>query len=195
MPEISDKAQVLLDYLKRRETSYPPTVRDICRDLKIKSTSTVHKYLTELADNGLIEKGDRLNRAISLPEKRSINVPLVGVVTAGQPILAFEQVETYVPFECGKGLLQSELFALRVRGESMINAGILDGDIIIVRRTPVADNGDIVVALLGDEATVKRFYKEDGHFRLQPENDTMEPIFADSLVILGRVIALKREYD
>lgn len=195
MPEISERAQELLDYLKSRDADYPPTVREICRDLRIKSTSTVHKYLTELADNGLIEKGDRLNRAISVPQKRSVSVPLIGVVTAGRPILAFEEVETYVPFEGGRGIPAGELFALRVRGESMINAGILDGDIIIVRKTPAAENGDIVVALLGEEATVKRFYKEGGRFRLQPENDTMEPIYTDSLVILGRVIALKREYD
>lgn len=194
MPEISQKAQRVLDYIQERiEEGFPPSVREICAALGIKSTSTAHKYLTELQENGLIEKGDKLNRAITLPGGRNVRVPLLGTVTAGAPILAVEEVEDYIPYRSG-GLAASELFALRVRGESMIKVGILDGDVIIVRKTATAHNGDIVVALLGDEATVKRFYKEHGGYRLQPENDTMDPIYTDSVTILGRVTALMREY-
>ena len=185
MQEISQKARQVLEYLTQRESSIPPTVREIGAALQIKSTSTVHKYLTELAAAGYIEKGDKMNRAISLPQ--------LGVVTAGQPILAVEDIEGYVPYQGGR-YPANELFALRVRGESMIEAGILSGDIIIVHRTPAAQNGEIVVALVEDEATVKRFYKENGHYRLQPENSTMEPIIVDSVLILGKVVALLREY-
>ncbi len=193
MPEVSQKAQRVYDYIRERiEEGIPPSVREICTALGIKSTSTAHKYLTELQNCGLIEKGDKLNRAITLPGGRSVRVPLLGTVTAGQPILAVESVEDYIPFR--SGLAASELFALHVRGESMIQAGILDGDVIVVHRTPSAANGEIVVALVGDEATVKRFYKENGGYRLQPENDTMEPIYVDSVTILGKVVALIREY-
>ncbi len=198
MPDISPKAQLVLEYVRQRiEEGFPPSVREICSQLNIKSTSTAHKYLTELQENGLIEKGDKLNRAIRLPRDhgaRSLRVPLLGTVTAGQPILAVEQVEDYIPYRT-RCAGDSQLFALHVRGDSMINAGILDGDIIIVRRTPTAENGEIVVALLEDEATVKRFYKEDGRYRLQPENDALEPIYADEVSILGKVIALYREFD
>ena len=194
MPEISQKARQVLEYLTQRESSIPPTVREIGAALQIKSTSTVHKYLTELAAAGYIEKGDKMNRAISLPQQQqSARVPLLGVVTAGQPILAVEDIEGYVPYQGGH-YPAGELFALRIRGESMIDAGILNGDIIIVHRTPAARNGEIVVALVDDEATVKRFYKENGHYRLQPENRTMEPIIVDSVLILGKVVALLREY-
>lgn len=193
MPEISEKARQVLEYLSQRESNIPPSVREIGAALQIKSTSTVHKYLTELAAAGYIEKGDKMNRAISLPRPSSTQVPLLGVVTAGQPILAVEEVEGYVPFQSGR-YPANELFALRVRGESMIEAGIFDGDIIIIHRTPSARNGEIVVALVEDEATVKRFYKENGHYRLQPENSTMEPIIVDSVAILGKVVALMREF-
>lgn len=195
MPEISQKAQRVLEYIQERiEEGIPPSVREICAALGIKSTSTAHKYLTELQENGLIEKGDKLNRAITLPGGgRNVRVPLLGTVTAGAPILAVEAVEDYIPYRSG-GLAASELFALRVRGESMIKVGILDGDVIIVRKTTTAQNGEIVVALLEDEATVKRFYKEKGGYRLQPENDAMEPIYTESVTILGRVTALMREY-
>ena len=195
MPDLNPKALEILDYIRDRiDQGLPPSVREICAALEIKSTSTAHKYLTELQEHGLIEKGDRMNRAITLPEERSLRVPLLGTVTAGQPILAVEEVEGYVPFR-GQGLSSKDLFALRVRGESMIKAGILDGDIVIIRKTPTAENGQIVVALVEDEATVKRFYKENGHYRLQPENDAMEPIYVDSVSILGRVVALLREYE
>ena len=174
MADMNPKALQILDYIRDRiDEGLPPSVREICAALDIKSTSTAHKYLGELRERGLIEKGDRLNRAITLPDDRSVRVPLVGTVTAGQPILAVEEIEGYIPYR-SRHLHSRDLFALRVRGESMINAGILDGDIVVVRRTPTAENGDIVVALVEDEATVKRFYKEKGHFRLQPENDEME---------------------
>ena len=195
MADMNPKALQILDYIRDRiDEGLPPSVREICAALDIKSTSTAHKYLGELRERGLIEKGDRLNRAITLPDDRSVRVPLVGTVTAGQPILAVEEIEGYIPYR-SRHLHSREHFALRVRGESMINAGILDGDIVVVRRTPTAENGDIVVALVEDEATVKRFYKEKGHFRLQPENDEMEPIIVDSVSILGRVISLIREYE
>lgn len=194
MADMNPKALQILDYIRDRiDEGLPPSVREICAALDIKSTSTAHKYLGELRERGLIEKGDRLNRAITLPDDRNVRVPLVGTVTAGQPILAVEEIEGYIPYR-SRHLHSRDLFALRVRGESMINAGILDGDIVVVRRTPTAENGDIVVALVEDEATVKRFYKEKGHFRLQPENDEMEPIIVDSVSILGRVISLMREY-
>lgn len=195
MADLNPKALQILDYIRDRiDEGLPPSVREICAALDIKSTSTAHKYLGELQERGLIEKGSRLNRAITLPDDRSVRVPLVGTVTAGQPILAVEEIEGYIPYR-SRSLHSRDLFALRVRGESMINAGILDGDIVIIRRTPTAENGDIVVALVEDEATVKRFYKEKGHYRLQPENDTMEPIIVSSVSILGRVISLVREYE
>lgn len=195
MADMNPKALQILDYIRDRiDEGLPPSVREICAALDIKSTSTAHKYLGELRERGLIEKGDRLNRAITLPDDRNLRVPLVGTVTAGQPILAVEEVEGYIPYR-SRSLHSRDLFALRVRGESMINAGILDGDIVIIRRTPAAENGDIVVALVEDEATVKRFYKEKGHYRLQPENDTMEPIIVESVAILGRVVSLIREYE
>ena len=195
MADLNPKALQILEYIRDRiDDGLPPSVREICAALDIKSTSTAHKYLGELQERGLIEKSSHLNRAITLPDDRSIRVPLVGTVTAGQPILAVEEIEGYMPFR-SRSLHSKDLFALRVRGESMIDAGILDGDIVIIRRTPAAENGDIVVALVEDEATVKRFYKEAGHYRLQPENDTMEPIIVDSVSILGRVISLVREYE
>ena len=195
MADMNPKALQILNYIRDRiDDGLPPSVREICAALDIKSTSAAHKYLGELQERGLIEKSSHLNRAITLPDDRSIRVPLVGTVTAGQPILAVEEIEGYIPFR-SRSLHSKDLFALRVRGESMIDAGILDGDIVIIRRTPAAENGDIVVALVEDEATVKRFYKEAGHYRLQPENDTMEPIIVDSVSILGRVISLVREYE
>ena len=195
MADMNPKALQILNYIRDRiDDGLPPSVREICAALDIKSTSTAHKYLGELQERGLIEKSSHLNRAITLPDDRSIRVPLVGTVTAGQPILAVEEIEGYIPFR-SRSLYSKDRFALRVQGESMIDAGILDGDIVIIRRTPAAENGDIVVALVEDEATVKRFYKEAGHYRLQPENDTMEPIIVDSVSILGRVISLVREYE
>lgn len=192
---LHDLANKIYQYiLSRSSDDIPPTVREICADLGIKSTSTVHKYLNELCEEGLIVKQDGQNRTIKLPHKSAVTVPVLGTVTAGTPITAIENIESYISFSGYRGN-PSELFALKVRGESMINAGIFDGDTLVVRRTPYAENGDIVIAMIEDEATVKRFYKEKGHFRLQPENDTMDPIIVDEVSILGRVIACIRVYE
>ena len=193
MRELTTKESAVFDLILRSiEKGVIPSVREIGAELGIKSTSSVHRYLTSLEEKGYIERGDGLNRSIRLPGSQVSHIPVLGVVTAGQPILAVESVEEYIPVQLRGN--SKELFALRVRGESMIKAGILDGDLIIARRTPTAENGEIVVALIDDEATVKRFYKENGGFRLQPENDTMEPIYTDHLMILGRVVGLQREY-
>lgn len=193
MRELTTKESAVFDLIRRSiEKGVIPSVREIGAELGIKSTSSVHRYLTSLEEKGCIERGDGLNRSIRLPGSQVSHIPVLGVVTAGQPILAVESVEEYIPVQLRGN--SKELFALRVRGESMIKAGILDGDLIIARRTPTAENGEIVVALIDDEATVKRFYKENGGFRLQPENDTMEPIYTDHLMILGRVVGLQREY-
>ena len=193
MRELTTKESAVFDLIRRSiEKGVIPSVREIGAELGIKSTSSVHRYLTSLEEKGYIERGDGLNRSIRLPGSQVSHIPVLGVVTAGQPILAVESVEEYIPVQLRGN--SKELFALRVRGESMIKAGILDGDLIIARRTPTAENGENVVALIDDEATVKRFYKENGGFRLQPENDTMEPIYTDHLMILGRVVGLQREY-
>ena len=192
--------QKILSYINERiSEGVPPSIREICAALSIKSTSTVHRYLKSLEDKGLLMRGQNLNRSIRLASSgserdRTLNVPLIGTVTAGQPILAVEEIEGYVPFRTDR-YRSDELFALHVRGESMINAGILDDDIVIARKTPVARNGEIVVALIEDEATVKTFYKEKGHYRLQPENDTMDPIIVDSVAILGKVVSLLRFFE
>lgn len=193
MRELTPKESAVFDLIRRSiENGIIPSVREIGAELGIKSTSSVHRYLTSLEEKGYIERGDGLNRSIRLPGSQVSHIPVLGVVTAGQPILAVESIEEYIPVQLRGN--SKELFALRVRGESMIKAGILDGDLIIARRTPTAENGEIVVALIDDEATVKRFYKENGGFRLQPENDEMEPIYTDHLVVLGRVVGLQREY-
>ena len=159
----------------------------------IKSTSTVHYYLKELVDEGYIVKDDLKKRTIKLPGSSTFAVPLLGTVTAGIPITAIEEIEEYLPVPNLSGNPE-DYFALHVRGESMINAGILDGDIVVVRKTPVCRNGDIVVALIDDEATVKRFYREKDHFRLMPENPDFEPIIVEEMTILGKVAALIRNY-
>ena len=196
MKPLTKSQQKVYDYIKDCLTeSRIPSVREICNATGLKSTSTVHLHLKTLEERGLIERDHGMNRCIRLPgAEKAASVPVMGRVTAGMPILAVEDVEGYVTvsetFRRGR-----ELFALRVVGESMINAGILDGDTVIVHRTPTAENGEIVVALVGEEATVKRFYKEKGHFRLQPENDSFEPIIVDEVVLLGKVIALFRNFD
>lgn len=195
MKPLSKSQQKILDFLKEcAKEGRMPSVREICTEIGLSSTSTVHHHLTALEEKGFITREKGLNRCIRLSDEemeRSNGVPVLGRVAAGYPILAVEDVECYVPVpdELKRG---RELFALRVQGESMIDAGILDNDIVIVHRTPVATNGEIVVALVGDEATVKRFYKENGHYRLQPENDLFEPIIVDEVVILGKVISLVR---
>ncbi len=196
MKPLTKSQQKVYDYITQcAQEQRVPSVREICAATGLKSTSTVHLHLKTLEERGLIEREHGYNRCIKVSGMdRSTSVPVLGRVTAGMPILAVEEIETYIPIS--ESLRRGrELFALRVMGESMINAGILDGDIVVVHRTPVANNGDIVVAMIEDEATVKRFYKEEGHFRLQPENDAFEPIIADEVVLLGTVVALYRTFD
>lgn len=194
MPMISEMGSRVLAYLQEKSCQgLTPSVREICEDLGIRSTSTAHKYVKELEKAGYLQLRPGARRNILMKTGKVVRVPLVGMVTAGVPILAVEAIEGYIPIE-EEGAAGEELFALRVRGESMINAGILSGDIIIVQHTVAAENGDIVVALIEDEATVKRFYKENGHYRLQPENDAMSPILVDEVSILGKVIRLVRNY-
>lgn len=189
---LTAKEFAILSLLRRRveEDGIVPTVREICAHLQIKSTSTVHRCLDGLESKGFITRESGRNRAIRVNGPRISRVPIVGTVTAGQPILATQLIEDYVPFS-GDG---EGLFALHVKGDSMIDAGILDGDLVIVRRCSSAQNGEIVVAMIDDEATVKRFYKENGQYRLQPENSSLQPIFCSKVDILGKVIALHRQY-
>ena len=196
MAKIEAKLNELYNYVKNYQdlNGYPPTVRDICKDLSIKSTATAHYYLEKLSDRGLIKKNDDKKRAISIASrKNSFEVPLVGTVTAGTPILAVENLEDYYPlpleFKTGE-----TLFMLKVKGDSMINAGILDGDKIVVKQQETAENGEIVVALLDDSATVKRFYKKENYYILHPENDQMEDIIVDNVSILGVVVGLTRKF-
>lgn len=181
--------------LKRLGEGYSPTVREICEDLNISSTSTVHGDLHYLVNKGMINMEEGRNRTIRLPGPPNAHVPLLGTVTAGLPILAVENIEQYIPVALMTGMDSEGLFALRVKGDSMKDAAILDHDIVIVQQTPVAENSEIVVALLDDEATVKRFYKENGHFRLQPENDDFDPIIVDELEVLGKVVSVIRFYS
>ena len=198
MKEINSTQKKIYEFLaERTQNGVPPSVREICAAVGLKSTSSVQANLIALEKAGYIERDPMLKRSIRVlgpAADDTTKVPLVGTVTAGMPILAVEQIEGYVPY-AGTVSKDKSLFALRVKGESMINAGIFDGDIIIIEKTPVAQNGEIVVALIEDEATVKTFYKENGHFRLQPENDTMSPIIVDEVAILGKVKALIRNYN
>lgn len=192
---LKDKEIEVFNYIKSRlSDGLSPSVREIMDAMGFKSTSTAHRYIETLVNEGLIEKTGNLNRTLRLPNSGTTSVPVMGTVTAGQPITAVEDITGYIGFEA-PGVDPQELFALKIRGESMINAGILDGDIVIVKRVNYAENGDIVVAFIDrEEATVKTFYKEKGHYRLQPENDTMEPIIVDEVEVLGKVIGLKRYY-
>ncbi len=196
MKELNETQKRIYEYLAEQvQRGVPPTVREIGKAVGLKSTSTVQLYLDVLEEAGYIERNPLHKRSIRVKGEHEpvTQVPLIGTVTAGMPILAVESIEGYIPF--GSNASEDRtLFALRVRGESMINAGILSGDIVIVEKTPTAENGDIVVALIEDEATVKRFYKENGHFRLQPENDDYAPIITSELLILGKVVALQRVY-
>lgn len=185
----------VFNFIKSRlSAGISPSVREIMEAMEFKSTSTAHRYINILVNKGLLEKTGNINRSLRIPNLSVTSVPILGTVTAGQPITAIEDITGYVGFEA-PSVNPSELFALKIRGESMINAGILDGDTVIVRKTEYAENGDIVVALLGgEEATVKRFFKEKGYYRLQPENDAMKPIITPAVKILGVVIGLKRYY-
>ncbi|MBR6872016.1 MAG: transcriptional repressor LexA [Ruminococcus sp.] len=191
--KLSENEKKVYDYVKQRiEDGYAPSIREICAEFGFRSTSTAHRYINSLKDKGLLEKGENLNRAIKLTGARQTLVPVLGTVTAGQPITAVEDITGYISFVPNKTYTYP-LFALKVRGESMINAAILDGDVVIAEQVPVVANGEIAVCLVeGESATVKRFYKENGTYRLQPENDTMEPIYSDSVSILGKVIAVVR---
>jgi repressor LexA len=190
---LNEKAKAIYEYIKEcTSDGIPPTVREICSALNLKSTSTAHRYINILVEEGLLEKSDKLNRALRLSGKGATRVPLMGTVTAGQPITAIEDITDYINFQEDRHYA-NPLFALNIRGESMINAGILDGDIVIVEQASTARNNDIVIALVDDtDATCKRFFKENGHYRLQPENDTMDPIIVDEVKILGKVIAVLR---
>jgi len=201
LEELNKREREILDFIKSiiNERGYPPSVREIGFAVGLRSSSTVHGYLNSLEKKGYIRRDPSKPRAIEITDgtspvsKQMVNVPLVGRITAGTPILAEEVVEDVYPLPLD--LIQSEdTFMLNVTGESMINVGILDGDKLIVRKQSYANNGDIVVALLEDEATVKTFYKEADHIRLQPENDYMDPIICDNVVILGKVIGLIRHY-
>ena len=191
---LNEKQQKVLKYVQDcAQNGLPPSVREICNATGIKSTSTVHGYLSLLEREGYINRESGLNRAIRMPGQNVARIPLLGKVTAGMPILAVQEVEDYVPYSGGR-YPASEMFALRVSGTSMINAGILDNDIVIVHRTPVAQNGDIIVALVGDEATVKRVYWENNQVRLQPENPEFAPIIVNEVVVLGKVVSLLRTF-
>lgn len=189
----------VFDYLKEqiREKGYPPSVREICAALGFKSTSSAHQYIARLAEKGYIDKGDLKTRAIKIVgDEPTISIPVVGKVAAGEPILAQENIEDY--FSIGESFfsqsdLKNDTFILKVQGESMINAGINNGDYIIVTKQYTARNGQIVVAMIDGNATVKTFYKEKDHVRLQPENDTMEPIIVKDVQIVGKVVGLFRK--
>ncbi len=192
--KITETERKTYEYIKQciEELGYPPSVREICAHCSFKSTSTAHRAINSLTEKGLLKKKDNLNRAIGLAGSANVKVPLVGTVTAGMPITAIEQITDYIDFNPGRSY-DGELFALKVRGDSMINAAILDGDTVIAEQTDTVENGEIAVVLVnGDSATVKRFYKENGHFRLQPENETMDPIITANASILGRVVAVIR---
>ena len=198
--KISKKQLEILEYIKSQilERGFPPAVREICEAVNLTSTSSVHSHLETLEKNGYIRRDPTKPRAIEILEdnfnltrREMVNVPIVGQVAAGEPILAQQNIENYFPIPVDF-MPNSQTFLLKVKGESMINAGILDGDMVLVEETPAASNGDMVVALVDDGATVKTFYKEEGIFRLQPENDFMDPIIVKEITILGKVIGVFR---
>ncbi|SHE37918.1 repressor LexA [Seinonella peptonophila] len=205
MSKLSSRQQAILDYILRnvREKGYPPSVREIGEAVGLASSSTVHGHLSRLEQKGYIRRDPTKPRAIEVlktgnqhPQKipNSVLVPLVGKVTAGEPITAVENIEDYYPLPQKLANNESNLFILSIQGESMVNAGIFDGDYVVVRQQRSADNGDIVVAMTPEgEATVKRFFKEKSHIRLQPENDRMHPIILPDVTILGKVVSLIRE--
>lgn len=195
MKPLTKSQQKIYDFLKNRsQYGIPPSVREICAATGLKSTSTVHAHLKALENLGYISRDAGLNRAIHIEGcEQTAQVPILGKVTAGLPILAVEEIQGYLPITASQQRGR-ELFALTVQGESMKNAGILDGDYVVVERTPTARDGDIVVALIEDEATVKRLYRETDCVRLQPENDAFEPIYAKEVIILGKVVSVVRYY-
>ncbi len=202
---LSDKQIKILQYIKNELTlrGYPPSIREICKAVGLSSTSSVHAHLNTLEEKGYLKKGSNKRRALELidvddiccnmPKKEIVNVPIIGTVTAGQPILAVENVDDTLPISIDF-VGNKESYVLKVKGESMIDAGILDGDYVVVNQQNTAKNGDIVVALIDDSATVKTFYKEKDHIRLQPENKSMDPILIKEPYILGVVKAVVRKY-
>lgn len=201
--KITAKQNAILEYIKEcvLKKGYPPSVREICEAVHLKSTSSVHSHLETLEEKGYIRRDPTKPRTIEIideefnPSRRELySVPLVGTVAAGQPILAEQNISDYFPIPADM-LPNGEVFMLEVKGESMVNAGILNGDKVIVQMQNTARNGEMVVALLEDSATVKTFYKENGHFRLQPENDHMDPIIADDVQIMGKVIGVFRMFS
>ena len=201
--KITEKHSQILEYIKSEilNKGYPPSVRDICQAVNLKSTSSVHSHLETLEKNGYIRRDPTKPRTIeiiddnfNLVRREVVNVPMVGTVAAGQPILAIENIDNYFPIP-SEYMPNEETFMLKVKGESMINAGILDGDNILVKRQNTAKNGDMVVALVDDSATVKTFYKENGHIRLQPENDNMDPIIVPTCEIIGKVFGVFRFFN
>ena len=201
--KISKKQLEILEYIKSEilRIGYPPAVREFCEAVNLKSTSSVHSHLETLEKNGYIRRDPTKPRAIeiiddtfNLTRREMVNVPIVGQVAAGEPILAEQNITNYFPIPI-EFMPNNETFLLTVKGESMINAGILDGDMVLVESTSVASNGEMVVALVDDSATVKTFYKEEGIYRLQPENDTMEPIIVSEVEILGKVIGVFRFFQ
>lgn len=198
--KISAKQTEILEFMKSEILSkgYPPSVREICEAVNLKSTSSVHAHLETLEKNGYIKRDATKPRAIeiidddfNLTRREVVNVPLIGTVAAGQPILAEENIEDYFPIPV-EMMPNQDCFMLTVKGESMINAGIFNGDKVLVKCQSTASNGDMVVALVDDSATVKTFYKENGHYRLQPENDNMEPIIVNEASVLGKVFGVMR---
>ncbi len=198
--KISKKQEEILEYIKSQilERGFPPAVREICEAVNLKSTSSVHSHLETLEKNGYIRRDPTKPRAIeilddsfNLTRREMVQVPILGRVAAGEPLLAEQNIEEYYPIPV-EFMPNSECFMLKVRGESMINAGILDGDYVVVEKKNTASNGEMVVALIDDGATVKTFYKEEGIIRLQPENDNMEPFILESVDILGKVIGVFR---
>jgi repressor LexA len=199
--KITQKQQEILEYLKKEIISrgYPPSVREICEAVDLRSTSSVHSHLETLERNGYIRRDPAKPRAIEIVDnnfnltRKSVSVPILGSVAAGMPLLAVENVEGYFPIPI-EYMPNTETFMLHVKGESMINAGIYDGDKVLVQKQSTAENGDFVVAMIEDGVTVKTFYKEDDHIRLQPENDFMEPLIYDDVQIIGKVIGLFRMF-
>jgi repressor LexA len=202
--DMTDRQRQVLDFIKAevRRQGFPPTVRDIGEAVGLSSSSTVHAHLLALEAKGLIRRDPSKPRALEVLDRdvsprpplvvgNVVELPVVGAVAAGTPILAAENIETTIPLPT-EVVRDDSTFVLRVKGESMIDAGILDGDYVVVRQQSTADNGDIVVAMLEDEATVKRFYRETDRVRLQPENPTMDPIYARDVSVLGKVVAVFR---
>ncbi len=201
MSEDNTKQNEIYEFLKSyTETKgYPPSVREICAAVDLKSTSTVHGHLKRLEKKGLIKRDPSKPRALeitelAMPRKEMLNIPIIGKITAGVPILATENIEDTFPLPIDYIKHNNDLFMLKVSGESMINAGIYDNDFAIIESTSTAVNGEIVVALIDDSATIKTFYREKNHIRLQPENDNMDPIIVDNCSILGRLVGIYRSY-